>query len=141
MKVTTTSIDVLPHIVTNEGRPSQVNFMLPAVTATNATPATTMDAVSGSYTFFGFLEVDYSLSIFPPEVQLDLYINALGEKVRIAGVDLNPNNPTATIGGSALGFKAELTATFNFDTDILTLQAKGCVPVIGCKSGSTQIHL
>src|SRR5690348_8502966 len=109
MKVTTTSIDVLPHIATNEGRPSQVNFMLPAVAATNAASATTLDAVSGSYTFFGFLEVDYSLAIFPPEVQLDLYINALGEKIRIAGVDLNPNNPTATIGGSALGFKAELT--------------------------------
>lgn len=149
MKVTTTTTNLLPHISLNEGLPSQVNVSpSPAevtVPSTGTTPdlleTTALEPVSGSYTFFGFLVVDYSLSITPPEVKIDLYITALGKKVRIAGVDINPNNPTVKIGGSALGFKAELDASFDFSTYVLTLKATGCVPILGCKTGTTHIHL
>ncbi|CCI26948.1 MULTISPECIES: hypothetical protein [Microcystis] len=135
MQVTTTQADLLPHISTEQGVPQAATMEVP----TSATVA--QEAVSGSYTFFGFLEVDYSLSISPPQIKVDLFINALGQKIRIAGVDLNPNHPTAKIGGSALGFKAEVELSFDFNTYILTIKATGCAPFVGCKTGSTTIHL
>lgn len=148
MKVTTTQTDLLPHIPTNNGLPSEINVSVAPTAVAAASEVSAMaaqsnasEAVSGSYKFFGFFEVDYSLSISPPEVKVDLYITALGGKVRIAGVDLNPNHPTAKIGGSALGFKAEATLTYDFSTSVLTIQATGCAPFVGCKTGSTQIHL
>ena len=138
MQVTTTQNDLLAHIPTNEGMPDTVNL----VTLSEAQATTSsLEGVSGSYKFFGFLEVDYALSITPPQVKVDLLIDALGKKVRIAGVDLNPNHPTAKIGGSAFGFKAEVVLSFDFTTHILKIEATGCVPIIGCKKGSTQIHL
>jgi|688.fasta_scaffold878249_1 hypothetical protein len=136
MQVTTSASDLLPHIALNEGTSSPINLSTAAVAANTA-----LEGVSGSYTFFTYLEVDYSLSISPPDVKVDLFINALGQKIRIAGADLNPNNPTAKIGGSILGFKAEVVLTFDFNTYNLTIQATGCAPFAGCKTGSTTIHL
>jgi len=74
MQVTTTQADLLPHISTEQGVPQAATMEVP----TSATVA--QEAVSGSYTFFGFLEVDYSLSISPPQIKVDLFINALGQK-------------------------------------------------------------
>ncbi len=72
MQVTTTQTDLLSHIPTYEGVPEQVNLVTSPV-APMAAATTLKEAVSGSYTFFGFLEVDYSLSISPPQVKVDLY--------------------------------------------------------------------
>lgn len=140
MQVTTTQTDLLSHIPTNEGVPESANIVTSSI-ATSTETTSFAEGVSGSYTFFGFLEVDYSLSISPPQVKVDVFINALGQKIRIAGVDLNPNNPTAKIGGSALGFKAEVELAFDFNTYILKITATGCAPFVGCKSGSTSVHL
>lgn len=114
MQVTTTNTDLFPHISTNGSTPPSVNIAMAFPTEKMVSPSSVSpEGVSSSYMFFGFLEVDYSLSISPPELKADLYINALGQKVRIAGVDLNPEHPTAKIGGSALGFNTEVKLTFD----------------------------
>ncbi|PZV22009.1 MAG: hypothetical protein DCF12_21035 [Snowella sp.] len=136
MQVTTSASDLLPHIALNQGTSSPINLSTAAIAAN-----TVLEGTSGSHTFFGIVEVDYSLSISPPEVKVDIFITHFGQKTRIGGIDLNPNNPNAKIGGSVLGVKAEVDLSFDFNTYILTITATGCLPIVGCKTASTQIHL
>lgn len=136
MQVTTSTSDLLPHIALNAGTSSPINLSTSAIAAN-----TVLEGTSGSRTFFGILEVDYSLSISPPEVKVDAFISHFGQKTQLGGIDLNPNNPNAKIGGSVLGVKAEVDLSFDFNSYILTITATGCLPIVGCKTASTQIHL
>ena len=63
---------------------------------------------SGSISF-GPLKLSWDFSLSP----LNASFSASLAGVSIGSVDINPSHPQATIGGSALGFKAEVTVTLN----------------------------
>ena len=59
----------------------------------------------------------------------------------IGKATIDPQNPKVTIGGSFHGFTAEVEISFEFETYLLELSAKICVPFVGCKSGSVSVNL
>jgi hypothetical protein len=74
------------------------------------------------------LTIKYCLDLSIPQITLDIYIAG----VRIGGGTINPSNPSITIGGSAAGFKAEVTIAADFDKKQVTYKITLCVPVFGC---------
>lgn len=94
-----------------------------------------------------FAETCYSWSFGPLTVQLcvDLSVPQISITVTLLGVTigkvvLNPQNTSATIGGSVAGFKAEVTFTADFSARTLTISAEVCAPFVGCKDAGTTIH-
>ncbi|MFK8059247.1 MAG: hypothetical protein AB8B78_04060 [Polaribacter sp.] len=62
--------------------------------------------------------------------------------INIGGGTISKDHPSITIGGGALGFKAEVTITLNVGSPIsLKFCGKVCAPLAGCKSGCTTLHL
>lgn len=61
--------------------------------------------------------------------------------IKIGGGTINKDHPSITIGGGALGFKAEVTITLNLNPISLKFCGKVCAPLAGCKSGCTTLHL
>ncbi len=73
-----------------------------------------------------------------------------GENVKItvylAGIEIgsgviNLKNPSITIGGGVLGFKAEVKITLKTNPLALEICGKVCAPFAGCESGCTTLHL
>lgn len=63
-----------------------------------------------------------------------------GEK-KLGQATLNRQHPSARIGGSFYGFKAEVEIEFDFETKILRLRGTLCAPRVGCKQGHVTIHV
>ena len=73
--------------------------------------------------------------------------NNIDITVSLAGIEighavLNANNPSITIGGSEMGFKAEVTITLEVKLPpALEICGTVCVPILGCKKGCVNLHL
>lgn len=62
--------------------------------------------------------------------------------IKIGSGTISKEHPSITIGGGALGFKAEVTITLNIGSPIsIKFCGKVCAPLAGCKSGCTTLHL
>lgn len=61
--------------------------------------------------------------------------------IKIGGGTISKDHPSITIGGGAVGFKAEVTITLNMNPISLKFCGKVCAPIVGCKSGCTTLHL
>jgi len=85
---------------------------------------------------FGPLSVSVCVDLSVPDISVT--VTLLG--VTIGKVVLNPQNTSATIGGSVAGFKAEVTFTADFTAETLTISAEVCAPFVGCKDAGTTIH-
>ncbi|WP_375515392.1 hypothetical protein [uncultured Nostoc sp.] len=96
-------------------------------------------AVGGCITVLSLIKLCYNVTndSITGSAELD---TPLG-KIPLGSFDLNPQHPTATIGGGAFGFKAEVEISFDFNTDVLKICGKVCAPFAGCKSGCTSIHV
>ncbi len=132
MLVTTTETDLLTHI--------NANVPLPPVPVSPPSIPSVEDT-SGSYKFFSFFEIDWSLSTSPISVTVNLYADVpIFGKVKLAGGTIDASHPTITIGGGAHGFKAEVKLSFDFSTYMLSVTATACA--FGkCKQGNFSIHL
>lgn len=73
-----------------------------------------------------------------------------GDKVKVtvylAGIEigsgvLDLKNPSITIGGGALGFKAEVKISLKTNPFQIEICGTVCAPIVGCTSGCTTIHL
>ena len=94
---------------------------------------------SGCITLLSVISVCYQVSDNAIDITASLK-TPLGD-ISLGKIHIDPQHPTATIGGGINGFKAEVTATFDFSTRVLELCGKACAPFVGCTSGCTSIHL
>lgn len=81
----------------------------------------------------------YSFNITSISIQVKLE-TPVGSKT-IVDVELNPSNPSITLGGSLNSFKAEVTVAFDFGTMVLSATGEICAPFVGCKKGSISLHV
>jgi hypothetical protein len=94
---------------------------------------------AGCITLLGVIEICYQVA--HNAIDITVYLTTPIGKILIGHIHLDPQHPSVTIGGGVDGFKAEVTATFDFGTHVLKLCGKACAPFVGCKSGCTEIHL
>jgi hypothetical protein len=76
---------------------------------------------------------------YQPPASVEIEATLLG--VKIASCDLNLSKPDCTIGGSIDGFTAQAGLALQTDPFALRIDARGCAPIVGCKSWSTTIPL
>jgi hypothetical protein len=74
------------------------------------------------------LTIKYCVDLAIPQISVEIYLAG----VKIGGGTINPNNPSITIGGGALGFKAEVTLTADFTKNQVTYKITLCAPFVGC---------
>lgn len=84
----------------------------------NQLSAAALDAAQWSVSFG---PITLSISFDPSVPQVTVSATLLG--TQIGSVTLNPQNTSATIGGSVLGQKAEITLSVNFTTLVLNIDA------------------
>ncbi len=80
----------------------------------------------------GPLKIEYCVDLSIPQITVNVYLAG----IRIGGGTINPSNPSITIGGGALGFKAEVTLSADFNARQVTYQVEVCAPFAGCKAYS-----
>lgn len=85
------------------------------------------------------LVLNYSFG--PGDLNVNVTLQTPVGNVTLINTDLNPNNPSITLGGSINSFKAEATVSFDFGSMQLTASGQICAPILGCKSGSVTIHV
>ena len=78
------------------------------------------------------LTIKYCVDLSVPQISVEIYLSG----VKIGGGTINPSNPTITIGGGALGFKAEVTLSADFSKDQVSYKITLCAPFVGCKDYS-----
>jgi hypothetical protein len=96
-------------------------------------------STKGCITLLDHLKICYSLSNDEVSVSAEL-VTPLGN-VNLGSATLTPNNSSVTVGGHIAGFKAEVTISFDFHSLVLKVCGKVCVPIFGCTSGCTSVHL
>ncbi len=85
---------------------------------------------------FGPLSISFDAGLNPPHITV--IAKLLG--VTIGNVNITPEHPTAKIGGSALGFTAELDISVDFSARTLTITGKVGTPFTGTKSFTKTFH-
>jgi hypothetical protein len=80
----------------------------------------------------GPVKIEYCVDLTVPEITVKVYLAG----ILIGSGTINPSNPSITIGGSALGFKAEVTLTADFSKRQVTYKIEVCAPIVGCKAYS-----
>lgn len=78
------------------------------------------------------LKIEYCVDLSIPQLTVNVYLAG----IKIGGGTINPQNPSITIGGSALGFKAEVTLTADFNAQKVNYKIELCAPIVGCTSYS-----
>ncbi len=94
---------------------------------------TVQDIRSGSITMLEIIRVDYQVT--PNSAQMSATLKTLLGEIHLGPLPLSPDHPTGTVSGRMSGYKAEVEATFNFSTYLLTLSGVACDPDLGCHSG------
>lgn len=89
------------------------------------------NAVCNSFSW-GPLKIDYCVDLTIPQVTFHVFLAG----IQIASGTINPQNPCVTVGGGALGFKAEVTLCIVPDKKQVTYKAEVCAPIVGCTSKS-----
>ena len=74
------------------------------------------------------LTIKYCLDLAVPQITIEVYLAG----IKIGGGTINTSNPSITIGGSALGFKAEVTLAADFSKNQATYKVTLCAPIVGC---------
>ena len=74
------------------------------------------------------LTIKYCVDLSVPQISVEIYLAG----IKIGGGTINPSNPSITIGGSALGFKAEVTLAADFTKNQVTYKITLCAPFVGC---------
>jgi hypothetical protein len=102
-----------------------------------------VSSISGRITIvsaFGCsLVLDYAFGALSLHVTVTL-VTPVGN-VTIVNAELDPSNPTVSLGGSIGPFKAEANVSFNFSDMVLSVSGQVCAPFVGCKKGSTTLHV
>jgi hypothetical protein len=106
--MTTTGLD---HIQDGQIHESVFNFVISSIS-------------------FGPLTITYTLDLSIPQVTFTLTLAG----INIGGGTINPQNPCVTIGGGAVGFKAEATLCVVPANKQITYNVQVCVPFLGCKT-------
>jgi hypothetical protein len=119
-------------------RTEHSNDILPHINAPHHLAARA-SSTGGCITLLGMIQVCYTLSADEVKISVELK-TPLGD-VSLGSATLNASNPSVTLGGGIFGFKAEVTISINFQTLELKLCGKLCVPIGGCTSGCTSVHL
>lgn len=74
------------------------------------------------------LTIKYCVDLSVPQLSIEIYLAG----IKIGGGTINPTNPSITIGGSVLGFKAQVTLTADFTKNQVTYKITLCAPIVGC---------
>lgn len=133
--------DILPHIDTSMhrlGTPGGSDV------TSNAVPLEQRSALADScVTLFSFAgaSIQVCFSISGNNINLKAVLKTPLGDITLGSATLNPSHPSVTLGGSISGFKAEVTITYDIGKSELCISGKLCAPFLGCKSGSTCIHL
>jgi hypothetical protein len=90
---------------------------------------------SGCVGFLTVMEACYEVGAAEVEVTVKLAGTAIGRGT------LTTADPRSTFRGGLFGLIADATASFDFTSYVLTLRGEVCVPVKGCTSGTTSVHL
>jgi len=85
------------------------------------------------------LVLNYSFG--PGDLNVNVTLQTPVGNITIINTDLNPQNPSITLGGSINSFKAEATVSFDFSSMVITASGEVCAPFVGCKSGSVTINV
>ncbi len=83
--------------------------------------------VGGGSISFGPLTLSWDFTLSP--LNLSLTVTLAG--ITIASGNLNPANPTITLGGSAAGFTAEVDLTLHPDVPSMDYHVVVSVPIFG----------
>ncbi len=83
----------------------------------------------------GPLEIKYCVDLTVPQITFSVYLAG----IKIGGGTLNTSDPSVTVGGSALGFKAEITLTADFSKKEVDYDIQLCTPVLGCDDFSGKL--
>jgi hypothetical protein len=78
----------------------------------------------------GPLTITYTVDLSIPQVTFTLSLAG----VNIGGGTINPQHPCVTVGGGALGFKAEATLCVDPAKKQVTYNVQICAPFVGCKT-------
>jgi len=78
------------------------------------------------------LTIEFCIDLSIPQVTVNVYLAG----IKIGGGTLNPQHPSITVGGSAMGFKAEVTLSLDVSGQKLEYKAEVCAPIAGCKDKS-----
>ncbi len=134
MPVTYTSENVLTHIGGSMPSNGQKEHSMMAVGEQRAL-VDRVASPSGSINILGVIVINYTFSAN----ELDINVTLLG--ITIGSATINPQHPSVQIGGEVLGFKAEVTISFDFSSLVMTIEGTVCAPFAGCKSAQTQVKL
>jgi len=93
----------------------------------------------GCVDFLDYLELCYNVQ--GDGINITLKLKVFGSEISLGECNLTLANPSCTLGGGALGFKAEVTSTFHLADLSLHIKGTACAPFAGCTDGETTIQL
>lgn len=97
-------------------------------------------SLNGCIALIGPLELCYQVSGNSIDIKADINVPLLG-KVTIGEATIDPSHPKVTIGGSVIGYKAEVNVTFDFATFNLEACATYCAPEGKCDQSCASVRI
>ncbi|HVR97336.1 MAG TPA: hypothetical protein VMW27_12025 [Thermoanaerobaculia bacterium] len=77
----------------------------------------------------GPLKINYTVDLAIQQVTFQVYLVG----IQIGSATINPQHPCATVGGGALGLKAEATLCIDPPKKKVTYDVEVCAPFSGCR--------
>ncbi len=79
-------------------------------------------------TSIGPLEIKYCVDLTIPQVSFEVFLAG----IKIGGGTVDPNNTCITVGGSVLGFTAQVELCLDVTKQEVTYDITLCVPILPC---------
>lgn len=142
MPVQTHDTDILPHIDA-DGAPQ---IMAGAEAAAGVEPVASLEArtaaVRGCITVIslGVASIKVCYSVSGSGIHVSAALDTPFKDITLGSATLNKSRPCVTLGGGALGFKAEIKICYKVSKHQLCFSPKICLAG-SCKSGETCIKL